>query len=63
MSDKNVAFWSIQLHAECPSCKAEFDLIDQDSFRESGVDPLGRVKDYEVTCPRCEHEFLADLEY
>lgn len=63
MSDKPVAYWSIRLDTECPSCLAEFDLIDLDSFRESNVNPLDRTKDYEATCPHCEHEYLLDLEY
>jgi DNA-directed RNA polymerase subunit RPC12/RpoP len=63
VSDKPVAYWSISLDTECPECKAEFDLIDLDSFRESSVNPLDRVEGYEATCPHCEHEYLLALEY
>lgn len=63
MSDKPVAFWFVRLDTECPVCNAEFDLAELESFRESGINPLDRVKDYEITCPRCEHEYILDLEY
>lgn len=63
MSEKPVAYWSIRLDTECPSCNAEFDLIDLDSFRESSINPLDRVQGYEITCPHCEYEYLIDLEY
>jgi C4-type Zn-finger protein len=63
MSDKPVAYWSITLDAECPSCKADFDLIEDDGFRECGINPLERASGYEATCPHCEHEFLVDLEF
>lgn len=63
VSEKSVAYWSISLDTECPSCGKDFDLIELDSFRESSVNPLDRTKDYEITCPHCEHEYLLDLEY
>ena len=63
MSDNPVAYWSIRLDTECPECQAEFDLIDLDSFKESSISPLDRVKGYEITCPHCEAEYLLDLEF
>lgn len=63
VSEKNVAYWSISLDTDCPSCGKYFDLIDIDSFRESRVKPLDRVQGYEIECPHCEHECLLDLEY
>jgi hypothetical protein len=57
------ATWSISLDTECPECQKGFDLTDQDSFRESGINPLERTTGYEATCPECKHEFLVDLEF
>ena len=64
MTDQvNVAFWSISLDVECPNCKTDFDLVESDVFRESGINPLERARGYEATCPICKHEFLVDLEF
>lgn len=58
-----LATWSISLDAECPSCAASVNLIDLDSFRDSGTQPLETAKNVEVRCPFCKHEFIVDLEY
>lgn len=64
MTDQvNVAFWSISLDVECPNRKTNFDLVESDDFRESGINPLDRARGYEAACPLCKHEFLVDLEF
>ncbi len=57
------ATWSISLDLNCPKCNEQIDLIDDDSFKESGINPLERAHGYETSCPHCEYEFLVDLEF
>jgi len=57
------ALWSISLAVDCPKCDHFFDLIDSDSFKQSGIKPLAVDCTYETSCPECGHEFTVELEY
>jgi uncharacterized protein YbaR (Trm112 family) len=65
---KAKAILSWQLWIECPKCKADIDLSDQD---EDGwvSTPIfnnkwGDLLDEEVICPDCDYEFqIEDVEY
>lgn len=62
------AVWSIELWAECPSCKEDVDLLDDTDFWDGrkldiGENQTERSFDVEVFCPECGHRFVVDLEY
>jgi ribosomal protein S27E len=58
--------WSMDV--ECPKCDNYFDLVDND---DDGVvataifsNNWDALKEFEVTCPECGHEFEIDgVEY
>lgn len=64
----SIANLSWSLYVECPECKQDFDVSDQDSeyvvakaiFNNKWDDLIG----YEVVCPHCQHKFeLTGVEY
>lgn len=62
-----MATWSISLDTKCPNCDHDFDLLDDLSSNDSGIEPIEhgtpRTNNYEATCPRCRIEFEVCFEY
>ena len=54
--------WSVDV--ECPACKEEFNIAkdDDDHVVSSAIfhNNWELLKDYEVTCTGCQHEFKID---
>jgi Zn finger protein HypA/HybF involved in hydrogenase expression len=68
MNNKIAATWDISLDTECPNCEHYFDLADGDDFWvdcsfEACEHGTLATKDFEVTCPECNHEFKVDFYY
>ena len=66
----NMARLEYSVCVECPLCKQDTDLIDEDNDAESRISrPLfnndwEKLKGLDVVCGNCEHEFELDgLEY
>lgn len=61
------AYWSISLSVECPSCGHEWDETNNPDFWGNAIEPCEHgtkaSKNFDFTCPECEEEFKADLEY
>lgn len=57
--EKIEAQWSASLDCECPSCKEDVDLLQHPDFWDGrdNLDIAKTVKDLEVVCPECGHEF------
>ena len=58
------------LYVECPKCKEDFDLVDQDSNNDYNLaykiftNRWDDVKGYECVCDHCGYEFDLDgVEY
>lgn len=67
---KTTATWNIELNCECPHCKEWVDLLEHADFWDAHHDSLEvaehgtkRSRDLQVTCPKCNRDFSADLEY
>jgi C4-type Zn-finger protein len=64
MSDRLQATWTIELHADCPSCKEYVDLLLYVDFWDGRNLQVGENKEnQEVVCPECGHEFAVDVVY
>ena len=64
MSDKktpNVKAKITLLEVDCPGCKAEVRPMDNDEFWQDR--DVRKLKDVELMCPFCGHEFKADVEF
>ncbi|OJW70122.1 MAG: hypothetical protein BGO59_25960 [Spirosoma sp. 48-14] len=58
---KSDAYWSITLDVVCPHCKADIDLIDDDSVEKEDLPQPGQYipdLNLEVECPKCNSTFL-----
>ena len=66
-ASKIMAAWSISLDTTCPNCDRDFDLLDELSTNDTGIEPIehgtARTNNYETTCPECKHEFEVCFEY
>ena len=65
---KVTAILSWMLWIECPECKEDFDLADQDDENDIAMlifnSKWDMLKDYEVMCPKCALEFMIEeIEY
>ena len=49
------------LEVDCPGCNAEVHPMDNDEFWQDRN--LQKLKDVELMCPLCGHEFKADVEF
>lgn len=68
MEKRRIAWWSISLYTECPSCEGIVDLVEGDDFWEDASFFAGEHDTYHtrnvlVKCPDCEHEFRVDFVY
>lgn len=68
MSNSNpTAHWDIDLYTNCPMCEHWFDLLDIDDIWHMGFEPIEHgtenTRNFEVTCPECDHDFKVDFEY
>lgn len=67
--ENQIAAWSISLDTECPKCSEDFNILntDVDFWYRSRLEPMEHdtenSRNYEVTCPECNHEFLVDFTY
>jgi hypothetical protein len=64
--EKIEACWNISLDCECPNCEESIDLTDGDDFWygiQAGEHETRATKDFEVCCPKCDHEFKVDFIY
>ena len=56
------AQWSVELHADCPQCKAYINLLDAPDFwdgRTLDIPEHGTPNsdNLDVQCPECGHDF------
>ena len=59
---------SWDLWIECPECKKDFDIVQQDEENDIVLAIFNNkwdiLKDYEVVCPECAVEFMIEeIEY
>lgn len=65
---KNYATWHVSLDVECPHCGEDVDLLDDPEFLtgsdfEVAETRTDATRDVEVTCPKCDKEFIVDFIY
>lgn len=63
LKNKTTATWHIDLMIECPHCGHAFDAVSENPEMWTGVKPLECREDFELTCPKCDETFEADLNY
>jgi len=64
VAENHVASWDLSLDVDCPGCKEWVNLLDYVDFFDGGVIEVCETKkDFDVICPECGHEFVADIEY
>ncbi len=58
------ASWNITLYVDCPHCKEYFDIMTCNSWTQGGYEGIETAQredlDLEITCPKCEKDFLVD---
>jgi len=60
------AMWTVKLNCTCPKCDEWVDLLDYADFWDQHYSHLKiaeEVKDLEVMCPECGHEFKVITSY
>lgn len=61
---KPLAMWSISLDVDCPGCGKLVDLLRYADFWDGRKLAIGESsEDEEVKCPKCGHEFSAEIVY
>lgn len=68
LDGRTIAFWSISLDCECPSCGEDVDLLRAPDFGEGkGIKPIeigtDEAENLAVQCPECDHEFNVECLY
>ena len=63
-----IATLDFTLYVECPDCKEDFNIIDQDDHDLFTLGLFNNrwdgLKGAEVTCPKCDHQFeIFGVEY
>ena len=64
----DTATWSCTLDTECPKCKHDFDMLEEQDFWDGTEFEIcehhtERTRGIDAVCPECSHEFKVDFEY
>ena len=58
---KQCCWWEITVYCTCPACGHRHDLTDDPDFWHTVE--CAEETDYEVCCPKCDHEHEVELIY